>query len=57
MKISRGDYAKQTIWGYADSGLTPEDVLQTATINAATALGMRDQIGVIKENAFADCNR
>lgn len=54
MKISRGDYAKQTIWGYADSGLTPEDVLQTATINAATALGMRDQIGVIKENAFAD---
>lgn len=54
LEISRGDSAKQTIWGYADSGLTPEDVLQTATINAAIALGMRDQIGVIKENAFAD---
>ena len=54
LKMARGDYAKQTIWGYADAGLSPEDVLQTATVNAATALGMKDRIGVIKENSFAD---
>ena len=54
LKLDRGDFAKQTIWGYADSGLSPEDVLQTATINAASALGMKDQIGVIKENSYAD---
>ncbi|WP_224995057.1 amidohydrolase family protein [Cesiribacter sp. SM1] len=54
LKASRGDVAKQTIWGYADSGLSPEEVLQTATINAAIALDMRDKIGVIKQNAFAD---
>ncbi|WP_439484353.1 amidohydrolase family protein [Cyclobacterium plantarum] len=46
--------AKQAIWGYADSGLSPEEVLQTATINAGTALGMKDQLGVLKENSFAD---
>jgi len=54
LETSRGESAKQTIWGYADAGLSPEDVLQTATINAATALDMKDRIGVIKENAFAD---
>jgi len=54
LNIPRGDYAKQTIWGYADAGLSAEDVLQTATSNAADALGMKDQIGTIKENAFAD---
>jgi imidazolonepropionase-like amidohydrolase len=54
LKLSRGDNAKHTIWGYADAGLSPEDVLQTATRNAAIALGMKDQIGVIKENRFAD---
>lgn len=31
-----------------------QDVLKTATANAAIALEMKDQIGVIKENAFAD---
>ncbi len=54
LNMPRGDFAKQTIWGYADAGLTPEDVLQTATGNAAMALGMKDQIGVIKENSLAD---
>lgn len=54
LEMDRGDYAKQTIWGYADAGLSPEDVLQIATVNAAAALGMKDQIGVIKENSLAD---
>ena len=54
LETPRGESAKQTIWCYADAWLSPEDVLQSATINAATALDRRDQIGVIKENAFAD---
>lgn len=54
LNLARGDFAKQTIWGYADAGLSAEDVLQTATINAAIALGMKDQIGIIKESSFAD---
>jgi imidazolonepropionase-like amidohydrolase len=52
--IPRGELAKHTIWGYADAGLSPEEVLQTATANAAIALDRKDQIGVVKKNSFAD---
>lgn len=52
--LPRGQTAKYTITGYFDAGLSPADVLKTATANAAVALGMENQIGVIKENAFAD---
>ncbi len=54
LQMPRGDEAKQTIWGYNDFGLSPENVLKSATANAAFALEMKDQIGVIKEGAFAD---
>ncbi|KQS27967.1 amidohydrolase family protein [Dyadobacter sp. Leaf189] len=54
MQMPRGDLAKQTIWGYNDFGISPENVMKSATANAAHALEMKDQIGVIKEGAFAD---
>jgi len=54
MKEPRGRNAKHTITGYYDFGLPAEFVLKTATANAAKALQMENQIGVIKENAFAD---
>ena len=54
MKIPRGDDAKYTLSGYFDSGLSAEDVLKTSTANAAVALELKDEIGVIKENAAAD---
>lgn len=54
MKIPRGDDAKYTLSGYFDYGLSVEDVLKTSTANAATALEMKGEIGIIKENAFAD---
>lgn len=50
----RGDIAKETIRGYFDAGLTPEEVIKSATINAAKILGMEGELGVLKENALAD---
>lgn len=52
--LPRGESAKYTIAGYFDAGLSAAEVLKTATYNAAIALGMKDEIGVIKENAMAD---
>jgi imidazolonepropionase-like amidohydrolase len=52
--ISRGESAMYNIAGYHDAGLAPADVLKTATYNAAIALDMAGQIGVLKENAIAD---
>ncbi len=36
------------------SGLTPLDPLQAATINAAEALGISDDLGTIEEGKIAD---
>ena len=54
LKMPQGEGAKQTIVAYFEAGLKPADVLKTATLNAAKALGKTDQIGVIKANANAD---
>ncbi|WP_176885043.1 amidohydrolase family protein [Dyadobacter soli] len=54
LNLPRGETAKHTVSGYFDAGLSAADVLKTATYNAAIALGMENQIGVIKENAMAD---
>jgi imidazolonepropionase-like amidohydrolase len=54
MGMPRGEMAKYTISGYFDAGLSPADVLKTATLNAAVALEMQGQVGVLKENAMAD---
>lgn len=35
-------------------GATPQQAIQTATINAADALGQKDKVGVIKPGAFGD---
>lgn len=53
-KLPQGDAAKETISSYFEAGLKPNDVLRTATYNAAIALGKKDQIGVLKEKANAD---
>jgi imidazolonepropionase-like amidohydrolase len=54
MKIPRGEDAKYTLSGYYDYGFSAEDVLKTSTANAAIALEMQNEIGVIRENAVAD---
>lgn len=35
-------------------GATPQQTIQTATINAVDALGQNDKVGVIKPGAFGD---
>jgi imidazolonepropionase-like amidohydrolase len=39
---------------YVDTGLTPFQALQTATMNAARALGQADHLGTIEPGRLAD---
>jgi imidazolonepropionase-like amidohydrolase len=39
---------------FVDAGLTPSQALQTATTNAARALGVGDQLGTIEPGKLAD---
>ena len=52
--VERGDWAKQTLRGYRDAGLSAEEVLQSATSNAARILNRSGELGVLKANALAD---
>jgi aminodeoxyfutalosine deaminase len=38
----------------ADKSVSPEKILQMATVNGARALGLRGKIGEVSKNAFAD---
>ncbi|MEJ7678908.1 MAG: amidohydrolase family protein [Segetibacter sp.] len=48
------DAAKDGLLSYFEAGIIPTDVLKSATLNAAFALGKKDKLGVIKEGAVAD---
>ncbi|MEZ6164133.1 MAG: amidohydrolase family protein [Phycisphaerales bacterium] len=37
-----------------EAGMTPEDCLKSATINAATLIGVEDQLGTLEEGKYAD---
>ncbi len=39
---------------YVHAGLTPFQALQTATVNAAQALGLDDELGTIEPGKLAD---
>jgi imidazolonepropionase-like amidohydrolase len=54
LKVPQGEAAKETLAGYFEGGMKPADVLQTATVNAAFALGKSGQLGVLKEDVNAD---
>ena len=51
---ARGEWSRRVLWAYLDSGMTPAQVLQSATINAARALGEADHLGAVKPGAWAD---
>ena len=53
-KIPQGDAAKNTLDTYYEACKKPEEVLKTATLNAAIACGVQDFTGIIKENMTAD---
>jgi imidazolonepropionase-like amidohydrolase len=53
MGVPQGVAARRVLFAYREAGLTPSQVLQTATINAARLLG-QPRLGVIRAGAFAD---
>ncbi|HEX6040433.1 amidohydrolase family protein [Longimicrobium sp.] len=50
---SRGEWSRRVLWAYLGSGMTPAQVLQSATFHAGRALG-EPRLGVIRPGALAD---
>ncbi len=50
----QGYSSRRVLFAYIQSGMTPVQVLQAATINDARLLGLENRIGVIKRGAVAD---
>jgi imidazolonepropionase-like amidohydrolase len=54
LPVSRGDAAKEMLIAYVEEGLTIEESLQTATLNAAKAIGQEGKLGIIKQGVKAN---
>jgi imidazolonepropionase-like amidohydrolase len=52
-KFTRGQFSLKTLEAYSESGMTPLQVIQAATVNGAELLGMR-RLGSIEKGNFAD---
>jgi imidazolonepropionase-like amidohydrolase len=50
----RAEWARRMLWGYRDAGMTPAQVLQSATIHAARAMGEGERLGTLRPGAWAD---
>jgi imidazolonepropionase-like amidohydrolase len=48
-----GENTRELGW-FVKAGMTPEQALRTATVNAAALLGMEDRLGSLKPGYFAD---
>ena len=48
-----GENTRELGW-FVKAGMTPEQALKTATVNAAALLGMEDRLGSLKPGYFAD---
>ncbi|HEV2399727.1 MAG TPA: amidohydrolase family protein [Candidatus Sulfotelmatobacter sp.] len=53
-KRTRGESSKLIYEAYRDSGMTPWQIIQAATVNGAELLGRQDRIGTIEAGKFAD---
>ncbi len=53
MQRPQGDAAKRVLFAYLESGMTPVQILQAATINAARLFN-NPRLGAIKTGTFAD---
>ena len=53
-KCTRGESSALIYEAYKESGMTPWQILQAATVNAAELLGWNDRIGSIEPGKFAD---
>lgn len=54
LPLSRGDAAKEMLVAYVEEGLTIEESLQTATLNAAKAIGQDGKLGTLKQGVKAN---
>jgi imidazolonepropionase-like amidohydrolase len=52
--FTRGEASLLTLQAYQEAGMSPLEVIRTATVNAADLLGMSDRIGTIEPKKFAD---
>lgn len=52
--VPAGEASLAVLIGYAEAGMPPARILQSATRDAAELLGLEDSAGVIKAGAFAD---
>lgn len=54
LNMPRGEYAKDVLVAYYESGVSPADVMAFATRNAAKILWAENRIGVVKKDSYAD---
>jgi imidazolonepropionase-like amidohydrolase len=54
LAMPQGEAAKHNLVAYAEAGMPPLTVVQTATWNASRLLGLENRVGIIKPKAFAD---
>ena len=52
--LPQGEASRRVLYAYVEEGMTPVQVLQAATVNAAKLIGWEGRIGVIKPGAYAD---
>jgi len=51
---TRGQASLQMFRAYAAAGMSPLEIIRAATLNAAELLGMKDQLGALEPNLYAD---
>jgi len=51
---TRGQASLPMLRAYAESGMTPIEIIRAATINAAELLGWPDRVGVLEPGRYAD---
>ncbi len=53
-KRTRGESSKLIFQAYSESGMTPWQIIQAATVNGAELLGWQDRVGSLEAGKFAD---
>ena len=52
--MPQGEAAKNVLLAYEEEGMSPIDILRSSTYLSAKFMGLENEIGVLKEGAFAD---
>ena len=54
LKMPQGEAAKNILIAYEEEGMKPLDILRSSTYLSSKFMGKEDELGIIKEGAFAD---